>query len=93
MPVLIFKPVWLREPALPTLPVVALALTFVLIFILIASFLENLSLMAAKAAALLVKLPNYAGYCYRANIFQRMRFRFCLFVRLNNRRAAFEARY
>jgi hypothetical protein len=39
MPVLTFKPVRLREPALPTLPVVELALTFVLIFITVFSFL------------------------------------------------------
>jgi hypothetical protein len=50
------------------------ALTFVLIFILVFSFLEKL--IAAMAAALLVKSPNRAGYCYRMNIFfQRMEFR------------------
>jgi hypothetical protein len=42
-------------------------LTFVLIFIAVFSFLEKL--IAAKAAARLVKSPNRAGYCYRVNIF------------------------
>jgi hypothetical protein len=39
-----------------------------LIFIDVFSFLEILKWIAAIAAALLIKLPNYAGYCY-ANIF------------------------
>src|SRR5262249_40445345 len=49
-------------------PVPPPAFTFVLIFILMVSFLEKL--IAAMAAVLLVKTPNRAGYCY-ANIFQR----------------------
>ena len=51
-------------------PLVPPAFTFVLIFILMASFLEKL--IAAMATALLVKSPNRDGYCYADIFFQRV---------------------
>jgi hypothetical protein len=61
-PVLTFRPraiVWLWFGGIEP------AFTCVLIFILVYSFLEILSLIAAMAVALLVKLLNRAGYYWR----------------------------